>query len=281
MQIKNLNQLLKESLIETINLAFSDYEFPITLNEESFAQFTKSRSVDLEKSIGYFLNDTLVGFILVGFRTFASKKYYYDAATAVIPSHRNKKIGSFLLEHLIAAVKNENSTFSLEVLENNKNAHNLYLKAGFKVSRKFCCYTIEKSKILKPNNSNDYTIKRLNKQQFIDLNTADFDSFIPSWQNSKISILNDWENYKVLTIGKDGEIYGYGAINWDKGDIAQLSLLFQNREIFALNTLLFELAKFSNKEKLTTLNIEEGTYLNSLLIKMGWKNFVNQIEMKL
>ena len=245
MQIKSLAIIPKKSLIETINLAFIDYAFKVVLTNQSYAELIRGRSIDLEKSIGCFFDDTLVGFILIGFRTCANRKYYYDAATAVIPSQRNKGIGSLLLEHLIETVKNDHSTFILEVLENNENANNLYLKAGLKVSRKFCCYTIEKSKILEPSKLNNFALRELNKQQFIDFNTTEFDSFDPSWQNSKISILNDWDNYKVLTISEDDEIIGYGVIREKKGDITQLSLKTQNREIANANALLYNLVKLS------------------------------------
>lgn len=66
LQLKSLENIAIETLTETFNRAFSDYVVPFKLTKEGLLSKMKTDNVDLTYSVGAYLNDELVGFILHG-----------------------------------------------------------------------------------------------------------------------------------------------------------------------------------------------------------------------
>ena len=356
-----LNHTSLNDLVSSFNLAFSDYQVPVSMTSFSLKKMMQIRSVDLKFSTGAFAkniknktaqNDKIpVSFILCGvrknfqiikenenenektFKTF--KKIAYDSGTGTIPDYRRLGIGKNLLKFTIEKLKNYGfDAFLLEVLENNEKAISLYESQGFEVTRRFLCYNHKKDEVLE--SLKDFDINRFNKArhynsekdnfrrhedhpgclsfdiQLKGLNSKkvyknlDFDDlayFIPSWQNSYRSILNNFENIYINSLFYKGKIVAYGTINQKNGDMQQIGIsknfrndhkikamddnsgekdLIKDKEISQLDLLkivLFDLARNCESKNLTLLNIEEGVVLNELIKNCGFKNFINQFEM--
>lgn len=77
--------------------------------------------------------------IALGYILWLERKSYFRLySLAVLPEHRDKKVGSFLLEY---SFKNLTcKTFSLEVKQSNEKAINLYKKFGFEVAKNLKAY---------------------------------------------------------------------------------------------------------------------------------------------
>jgi len=147
-------------------------------------------------------------------------------------------------------------------------------------------------------------IKRLKtKKSYNKLDFDDLEYFIPSWQNSRQSILNNFENIYINVLLYNEKIIGYGTINKKNGDIQQvgISKKFRNsdREMFLNATskennsgvgrkfshidlfkiIILDLARNCESNNLSFLNVEESIVINEFLRICGFNNFINQYEM--
>lgn len=275
-------KLLTETPVETIRQAFvdafSEYEVPIEMPLEKFKGMIKIRDLNPEFSLGYFVGEKLVGFILCGFRVIDGKKYCYDGATGVVKDFQRKGIGEQLLAALKIMLKEKGvEIFVLEVLENNTPAIHLYQKHGFRKTRRLECFEIQKNE-LKANFNASFAI--LTEKSILEkLDTSKYMLYAPSWQNSAKSIKNGGENYMFKAIEINGEIACYGFIDKTRGDIPQICISEKWKNKALEELLLVLLARETTLDKIVMLNIEENKYLGNVLRKAGFTNFVNQFEM--
>lgn len=256
--------------------AFSEYEVKIDMPIEKLNEMMITRSYSKDLSIGCYDNDRLVGFTLVGYRETGKNKECYDIATGIIKSHQKMGIGDKVLKELMTRLKKTSvNSFCLEVLENNKAAQKIYSNNGFVITRKLCCYK-------KENENMNYAQEEIIEEEIPDISDEClYCSFPPSWQNSLVSYRNSREKYHIaLVYDKDKSVLGYGIIHKGTGSILQIgSKPSVNREstiIEILNKLYVEIPK----EKYTYLNVEEGSWIGSVLKKCGFENNINQYEMK-
>jgi len=279
-KFKSLQQTPVEQVHQAFVDAFSDYEVPLTMPFEKFVEMIKVRDLNLKYSLGCFVNERLVGFIISGFRKTAGKNICYNGGTGVVKEFRRQGIGEQLLEKLIVMLKEmQINQFVLEVLENNQPAINLYEKYGFKKTRRLECFEIEKQ-MLKPVPDRGFGITVANPVTPVN-NGAKYQLYLPTWQNEMKSVLNVSENYTAVTLACSDKVLGYGIIHKTKGDIPQICILEEWKQWGLESHLFAELARYTENEKIIVLNVEESNYLGKTLRKMGFRNFVNQFEMAL
>ena len=150
----------------------------------------------------------------------------------------------------------------------------------------------------------DIQVKKIKSRNgYRKLDFDDLEYFIPSWQNSSQSILNNFENIYINVLLYKEQIIGYGTINQKNGDIQQvgISKKFRNsdREMFVNATskennsgvdkkfshidlfkiIILDLARNCVSDSLSFLNVEESIVLNEFLRICGFNNFINQYEM--
>src|SRR4051794_22495716 len=70
--------------------AFSDYVVPFALTHTQFKNHIILNGVDLDRTVGCFVDDVLVGFSLNGFGDWNGRPTVYDAGTGVRPDHRRR-----------------------------------------------------------------------------------------------------------------------------------------------------------------------------------------------
>ncbi|MFN3411656.1 MAG: GNAT family N-acetyltransferase [Exilispira sp.] len=322
---KSFKTLLK---IRDVNLSLS---YGLFINEKLnygyISYFNDHLSILLEKKIK--LNTSQIkkipiSFILCGYRKNFSilieekenkklvfKNAVYDSGTATIPEFRNKGYSKILLKYSIEKFKEKKiDGFILEVLENNEKAKNLYISAGFSISRKFYCYkglketiknTIENKvnefnkEILKEQDKEflfkdlineisfkNLSLKKLNQEykKFKDL----FDTI--SWQNSIQSVINIYNQVKITGLYINDKLAALGCIEERIGDIKFLIIVddyYKNDKIkFLLQMLLLsKLINDINNKNISFLNIDNNSQLKEFLDKMEFNNFINQFEMYL
>lgn len=281
MYMNTLARVSLETIRSTFSLAFSDYELPVYLTGDALREMIISRDISMEKSVGCFDGDALVGFILCGFREKAEGATLYDAGTGVLPSYRGKHIGSGMLEWLLQAARKQGiERFLLEVLEHNEPAIHLYEKHGFVKTRRLRCYRINKNHIPKPMVDACCHFRPLSKEQFLQLDHAKYLSGAPSWQNDIPSVLNNWERLAALAVMRDESVAGFGLVHRIKGDLPILAVPDKIECSEKMTGMLISaLAPLTESDKLSLLNVEEGSSLHRHLENEGWKNFVNQFEM--
>ncbi|MCP3943658.1 MAG: hypothetical protein GY710_19570 [Desulfobacteraceae bacterium] len=86
MHIRNLTKTPLSEIHSAFEDAFSEYEIKIQMPMERLEKMMITRSFDPGLSLGYFSENRLAGFILVGHRKIDKKDVCYDIATGIIHS---------------------------------------------------------------------------------------------------------------------------------------------------------------------------------------------------
>lgn len=280
LQIKTLAGVPVEQIHKAFTDAFSEYKVPLEMPLEKLVEMMTIRDLNPEYSVGCFAGDTLVGFILCGFREINGEYLCYDGGTGVIKAYQRKGIGEMMLKDLLQFLKEKQvKHFVLEVLENNTPAINLYEKYGFKKTRRLECFEIERLLVpeLLESEANvviQCPVKEIPSEKSLKL-------YVPTWQNENKSVLNVKGKYTQVSFLKNGELMCYAFIHKTKGDIPQIGLKKQGKNRDLVSTMVSELARQTESDKIIVLNVEENNILGEILRNLGFRNFVNQWEMDL
>lgn len=203
--------------------AFSDYVIPFALTETQFRNHINLNAVDLDRTIGCFGDDRLIGFSLNGFGEWNGKRTVYDAGTGVLPNFRRQGVSKAMFEVMMPTFKGDGiEQWLLEVITSNNAAISLYEKLGFKIVRELAVLQCD-GKINGPREmprnieirqieTPDWTLLRL----FWDGET--------SWQNSTAAIERNRTNRNMLGAFTDGKCVGYVVFSPKFGRVAQLAV---------------------------------------------------------
>ncbi|WP_081941752.1 GNAT family N-acetyltransferase [Spirochaeta lutea] len=141
LSIHNLHGVDYQTLAQYFNEIFEGYMLPVSMTEKSIRNFCRRRRVDLDHS--YILptgsrydQHHPVGIILNGFSP--DKKEVYNAGMAIRPGFRGKGLGKNMFEAVIRVLADNGCRhYSLEVIDTNTSALNLYSTLGFQKKRHF------------------------------------------------------------------------------------------------------------------------------------------------
>lgn len=278
LHMKSMEHITLEVLHNAFVDAFSDYQVKIELPLWKFQQMLQRRGYHPEISIGAFEEELLVGFVLNGLREWNGKKTVYDLGTAVLPDYRRQGITKEMLRSVQKLLqKNQVEQYLLEVITSNESAFRLYEKQGFKIQREFLCFLAEKE-LLHPRSS--WPVEQVHA---IDLERyKEFWDFKPSWQNSIESVNAAIETFHIAVVRIEDNIVGYGIIDKRTGDIPQLAVHKAYRRRCIAESILAELIKNTEAERIGILNVELDTVnMVAFLKKLGFMNHVGQYEMLL
>ncbi len=274
--IKSLDRTPFNEIYDAFIDAFSNYEAKMDLTIDQLRKMVVTRSYNPRYSKGYFEEEKLVGFILVGYREQQGQKYFYDAATGIRQEYQKRGIGSALLEEIINEMRVEGiDKFRLEVLENNITAQELYTKQGFRVNRKLCCFEFEMEQL---SGIQEYRSAMNND---IENDFIEYCSFYPTWQNSNESFNNSRDDYTKIDFYRANMKIGYVIINTSNGNALQLGVGRRNRTNKDVEQIMLCLKREYEIAKIRLLNIEDKSEMDVLLRDFGMNNFINQFEMEL
>jgi RimJ/RimL family protein N-acetyltransferase len=279
MEFKNLTGVDITTIHTAFVDAFGQYAVPMTLSVTDLASMMQLRSYAAEHSLGCFVDGQLVGFVLVGTRQVQGVWRAYDVATGVISAYQNQKIGTQLLTQLVPRLTAAGmATFQLEVLVQNEAAQALYVKQGFQVTRRLCCYqkTWGHSGELAGHSSPSAPPAVLAA-----VDEVQFGAFVPSWQNALATYRIDPDQYHLETIYAGTELIAYGIIQRQSYTILQLGITPVSRQPALLDTLLDRLAQAVVAPHLRILNLEADSWLDQQFQALAWENMVNQYEMSI
>jgi len=276
MKINNLGTIDIGTIHAAFIDAFSEYEVKIDLPVEKLQEMLLMRDYEPSLSLGCFEDSRLIGFVLTGCRQIDGKRCGYDTGTGVIKEYQNRHVGSMLMEGLIESIKkNEMGHYQLEVLENNIAAQSLYEKYGFRVSRRLRCYEYFCDGAGEP-----ITWDETRDISVLDaISPEEYVSFAPTWQNSLKSFLNNRNKYYFAGYECDGHLTGYGIIHGERADMLQIGVASAYRGTGLEKKIMERMARAIGKNKVTILNVEDDSYMQIQLDKVGCKNFINQYEM--
>lgn len=259
--------------------AFSDYQVKMELPLWKLQQMLQRRGYIPEKSMGAFKEDILVGFILNGYRRWNGKQTVYDTGTGVVPEFRKQGLTTNMFFKTVEMLKKEGiEQYLLEVIKTNTAAFELYKKQGFEITRSFSCYRLDKSKY-----KTDTTYRAEHVEGFTPAEWEQFTKFWdvqPSWQNSIDSINASPETFSYSVVRSDNTIAAYGVIEKKTGDIPQLGVAKDYRRKGIASSLLADLIKSTESEKISVINVEDkADTVKGFLSASGFEHFIDQYEM--
>lgn len=276
---KTLENTNIEILHQTFVDAFSDYQVKIDLPFWKFEQMLQRRGYVSEISIGAFINDKLVGFVLNGLRDWNGKSTVYDLGTGVVGEYRKKGITSNLLLNIGELLKEKKvEQYLLEVIQTNTSAFELYKKQGFEIVREFACFRLEKD-----NHKPMMTWKVEHVDKF---NSTDWEQlkkfwdFAPSWQNSIDSIISLQDAFIYSVVRIDNEIVGYGIVDKKTGDIPQIGVNKNYRRKGIAESIVSDLIGNVEINRASVLNVDDKSEITKdFLVSLGFVYSVGQYEM--
>ena len=268
-----------EKLHSTFVEAFSDYEVKLDMSISMLDQHLQKTGYTPKASICASDDDMLVGFLLNSIRQWDEKLTAYDTGTGVIKEYRNKGISSNMFLKALQSLKEmEIKQYLLEVIQSNTPAIQLYEKQGFKVSREFECFNLDKKLFThKPTYEVEY-IDSFTENDWIQL--TEFWDFKPSWQNSidSINTVPDTFTYSIVRI--NDAIVGYGIIDKKTGVIPQIAVDKKYRGIGIGTSIFAELLLSTQSHNISVVNVDsQCTSMKNFLLELGFKEMVKQYEM--
>ncbi|MFX0023777.1 MAG: GNAT family N-acetyltransferase [Candidatus Hermodarchaeota archaeon] len=286
MRFESLDQFSEMEILDAHNEAFSDYQVPMQLSLDTFQYFNHRRGVRYDLSIGTVEGNKLIGFILNAVDFWTGKLTAYDCGTGVVPKFRQKGIGDQMFKALLPVLKEKDiEQYLLEVIKTNTAGINLYKKRNFLITREFDCLNAERKTILGEfqklqisSSLNDYEIQKLEK---IDWDVArGFWEFLPSWQNSELSIQRVKDSFNYLGSFYQKNLVGY-IVYEPHGSITQLAFHADHRtQNIGCNLVNRMLLESSNIDTFNIINVDRrDKYLIAFLNKIGFESFISQYEM--
>jgi len=288
---KNLEDIDESEILETHNVAFSDYEVQMHCTLPHFQNINKQRGVRSALSIGAFDDGKLVGFIINGAGNWNNKLTVYDCGTGIIKDYRHKGIATEIIKRLIILLQEAGiSQYLLEVIKNNEKAYQLYLKQGFEIIREFDCVIAEIPTIKEKIEERKEDLQVINNDKNFNINETNqpnWDSYkkfwdkTPSWQNSIECIERNREVLTILELNHKSTPVGYAVFDPRSGGFAQFAIHpeFRRRKmgVYLINKVI---EKCPTATRFSIINIDKD--LNSFIgfyESLGFTIFVEQYEM--
>lgn len=276
MNIQPLTDVSFHELLDCYNESFSDYILPFKLSEVALEELMLTRRVKLELSVGAFLNDQLIGFILIGVDEKDGKMVSYNAGTGVVPKHRRNKIVSKLYEVLLPILEHHNITYNvLEVIVENTKAFELYKKMGYTISRELHSF---RGNITAGLSKNKYEVVLL-KQYDWDL-IRSFRDWDPSWQHDNSAVVKSGRNMITIGVFDQQRLAGYLIYNSATKRVFQFGVKKDYRRK-GIATALFQYIAKQYSDDIGVINVDAGAVTFSFMKTLGITCFVKQYEMKL
>ncbi len=275
--IQTLENTDTNTILNTFNLAFSDYVVPMRITEEQLINKMKTENIRLDYSVGAFNQNELIAFILHGQNTINGKSIVYNGGTGVIPTQRGQKLTAQLYEFILPKLRAEQiDSVLLEVITTNLPAVTTYEKIGFKTLRTLDCF---KGNILQQPVNPAYEIKELKNWDWNLL--CSFWDWNPTNQNG-ISAIEINKSYLIsLGIYKGEELCGYLIYNPKSNRIQQFAVAKAHRNKGLASQLFSHIAQQHTSE-VAMINIDHSSAETlAFLQKTGFEKTISQYEMEL
>lgn len=275
-----LNESYFEVLLEKFCEAFADYERPFELDLPRFRNHINLNAVDLERSVGCFDGDEVVGFSLNGFGKWNGKETVYDAGTGVIPCRRRRGASEGMFNFMVPVFRDAGAEqYLLEVITNNTPAVKLYEKLGFHIERELVFMEAPADLDASTRPNVDVEIRTMTAADLGRLREM-WDAR-PSWQNSNDAIARSEPLKTIIGAFVDGDCAGYAVYSKGLGRIAQFVVDDRHRKKGVGSRLLTEMqAEMTPDYKMQVINLDTVlTDTVRFFENRGFKQVLAQYEM--
>jgi ribosomal protein S18 acetylase RimI-like enzyme len=256
-KIKSLEKISFDTLSESFEEAFKDYDVQISKNELQI--LLKRRGFVPELSFGAFDGERLVSFTFNGIGFFNGIQTAYDTGTGTMAEYRRKGLATIIFEYSIPILKNAGiSQYLLEVLQHNTKAVSVYQKLGFDISRQFNFFgrRMDEINMGTPEMRSEYILKPISMDYRLQM--MSFWDFPPSWQNSFDSVTRLLSDFELLGAFDKQNLVGYCIFAPNSGDITQIAVDKKYRRQGIASALIAEVAKGNKHQNIKLTNTEVG-----------------------
>ncbi len=213
------------AVYETLTTAFADYVVPFALTDTQLKNHMILTAVDLNRSVGCFVGERLVGASLNGFGTWRGRPTVYDACTGVLPEFRGQSNSSAMFKFMLPHLKNGGAEqFLLEVISSNIPAVGLYNGLGFRVSRDLtllqCDSRLAETQI--PPDTGNTEIREMESPDWQIFKT--FWDIEPSWQNCPEAVDRSLGLKRIIGAFDGGKCVGYILFSARFGRVSQMAV---------------------------------------------------------
>lgn len=256
MEIRNLEDIDFDTLIQGFERAFADYE--IHFEKDEVRSMLKRRGYNPKLSFAAFDNGGIVAFTLNGTGLFNGVPTAYDTGTGTAKDYRGQGLAGRIFSHSISYLKDSGiRQYLLEVLQNNSNAIAVYRRMNFETAREFNCFRQVITDIRKQGRVvADCKIESVG----IDFvcKSQSFCEFCPSWQNSMESIERGVSELQFLGATINGLPAGCCVFDPNSGDLTQIAVDRGFRRRGIASRLLEEAIKRMKTDFVKVINVESG-----------------------
>lgn len=281
MRITTLDSVPIEKIHEAFSAAFADYVEPFTMTQDELGRMLERRGFRADLSFAAIEDNEIVGFTLNGIGNWEGVPTAYDTGTGVRREFRKKGIASRIFDASLPVLEEHGiRRYLLEVIRTNRNAADLYLKAGFRVTREFDYWTGQTSSLSIPDRElpSGFSVKALSGPDWHGLDS--FWDAPPSWQNSTDSIRRMSTPPAQVGVEFEGRIIAYGCMERATGDLPQLAVHGDYRRKGLASAILVRLLTEAQCPGLRVINTEaKDTTIRGFLTSIGLEPGPGQYEM--
>ncbi|HNV06223.1 MAG TPA: GNAT family N-acetyltransferase [Petrotogaceae bacterium] len=265
-----------ETITELVNEVFKDYVIPINWTKESFLLDMAENSIFLEHSqILYFGKEKLpIGFCI----TSAREKRARIDSFGIKNEYRKTGASYFLINNVFYDLSKKGfSSLQLEVESSQTRAVDFYIKNGFKISRNLDSFILpEKTSCYKFNYS--LNCERSSIRQDILLKAKRS----PNWQREITSVYSSKKDYFMNQIRSENK--EIGKMLWGRTeDTTYIVDIYQTDFTVKYSNIIQDAISYLSSfgKPLITVSLPQNDPLNSVLLALGSKIFLQQYEMVL
>ncbi len=274
-----LTSQLFPAIHETFVAGFADYLIKFQLSEHQFQNHIRLNAVDLDRSVGCFDGESLVGVSLNGFGEWEGKPTTYDAGTTVRPEYRRRGISRAMFDQMIPKFAGEGfEQFLLEVITENEPAVKLYKSLGFYTTRELLLLEAESPVKLGTPAPDSIEIREIHRHESIPY--ENFWDGKPSWQNSREAVERSLRTKRFFGAFDGDDCVGYIIFSAGMGRLAQIAVRRDHRRKGIASRLLLEMQKDSSDQKLQVINLDESLTESVVFFRnRGFRKVLGQFEM--
>jgi ribosomal protein S18 acetylase RimI-like enzyme len=262
-------------LTTVFNQAFAHYFVPLQLSPAQMQAKLIADQTDLSLSVGAFVGERLIGFILHGIDWLNGVKTAYNGGTGIVPEYRGQRLTQKLYETAWPRLRAAGVVRSvLEVVAQNTTAICIYKAVGFTPTHRLECF---RGTVI-PRQAHSGCTIGLAKETIPSELTA-WNNSHTTWQHNTGALLRQQANIATLRATKNGVTEGVLLYHTHNGKLLQMAVSPKARRQGIATDLL--LAAAQTRPMLTALNIEEkNTGVQVLLQHIGLSPFLTQYEME-
>jgi len=279
MKFTTLENIQQSILTDCFNDGFSDYALNMTATDSYLANRWELGGVDFSLSGGAWIDDKLVGLVIIMVGNSNGIPTAFNGATCVRPEARGQAATQRIFDFLIPKFKEKGiQKAQLEVLEENDRAIAVYEKIGFQINRKLLCFKEKENIEIYSNKLTDLQIEACSP-----FNPAKYPSWKtnkPGWEQSDLTIINFPKKHKFFALKSKSKIIGYLIVCPGSKLISQILISPEHHLGDIENGVFSYLRSLNLPTRLINIG-EQSKKLIDFLLKSGFSNYINQFEMSM